>query len=62
MLAYLTRTSFRNKLAVCASSDGGPDLNFEEHSAGNSTFGTAKYAVNTTLQTAICLFGCSPCL
>jgi len=34
-------TSCRNKLAVCASSDGGPDLNLAEHNAGNSTFGTA---------------------
>jgi len=35
-------TSCRNKLVVCASSDGGPDLNLGEQSAGNSTFGTTQ--------------------
>jgi len=41
MYRYFTMTSCRNRLAVCATSDGGPVLNLGEHNAGNSTFGTA---------------------
>jgi len=46
-------TSCRNRLAVCANSDGGPDLNLGEHSAGNSTFGTVQQQyINNTLYSA----------
>ena len=43
LATHVTRTSFSLSESTCASSVGGPGLNFGEHMAGRSRFGTVRW-------------------